>query len=136
MKKFLEEFKSFSMKGNILDLAIGVIIGGAFSKIVSSLVEDIIMPIISLIIGKINIAEAGIKLTEDIKGNPVILKYGTFAKNIIDFLIISMSIFIFVRILNRFKRKDEEKKEELRSTEAKLLEEIRDILKKDIEEKS
>ncbi len=131
MKKFLEDFKNFAIKGNVLDLAIGVIIGGAFSKIVSSLVNDIIMPVLSLIIGKINIAEAGIKLTEDMKGEPVILKYGAFVKNIVDFLIISLSIFVFVRLIYRFKRKEEieDKKEEKKSAEVQLLEEIRDIIK-------
>mgnify|MGYP001206390033 FL=1 len=117
----------------MLDLAIGVIIGGAFGKIVTSLVNDIIMPVLSVIIGRIHIADAGIHLMKNSDGEDIILKYGAFLNNIIDFLIISLSIFIFVRLLGKLKRKEEieEEKEEKKekSEEVMLLEEIRDLLK-------
>jgi len=133
MRKFIEDFKKFAVKGNMLDLAIGVIIGGAFGKIVTSLVNDIIMPVLSVIIGRINIADAGIHLMKNSDGEDIILKYGAFLNNIIDFLIISLSIFIFVRLLGKLKRKEEieEEKEEKKekSEEVMLLEEIRDLLK-------
>lgn len=133
MRKFIDEFKKFAIKGNMFDLAIGVIIGAAFSKIVTSLVDDVIMPVLSVVIGRINIAEAGIPLIKNPDGEQIILKYGAFINNIIDFLLISLSIFIFIRLINKFKRKEEikEEKEEKKekSEEIQLLEEIRDLLK-------
>lgn len=128
MRKFIEDFKSFAMKGNIIDLAVGVIIGGAFGKIVTSLVNDIIMPLLSLVTGKLDLSTVGYTF----KGTDVVLKYGSFLQNVIDFLIISMSIFVVIRILARFKRKQEqieEAKEEKLSREVELLAEIRDLLK-------
>lgn len=125
MKKFLEDFKSFAMKGNIVDLAIGVIIGGAFSKIVTSLVGDIIMPLLNAILGNINIAYEDLTFMG--------MKYGAFLKNVIDFLIISLSIFVVIKFLSRFKRKEEKKEEKAEeekiSKEVALLTEIRDLLK-------
>lgn len=133
MRKFIDEFKKFAIKGNMFDLAIGVIIGAAFSKIVTSLVDDVIMPVLSVVIGRINIAEAGIPLIKNPDGEQIILKYGAFINNISDFLLISLSIFIFIRLINKFKRKEEikEEKEEKKekSEEIQLLEEIRDLLK-------
>ncbi len=116
----LTEFKKFAMRGNVIDLAVGVIIGGAFGKIVSSLVADIIMPLLTMLIGKVSVAELAY-------GS---VKYGVFIQSIIDFLIIAFSIFLFIKFLSRFKKKEEEavvvvqidKKEE-------LLAEIRDLLK-------
>lgn len=97
-----KEFKEFSMKGNVIDLAVGVIIGGAFGKIVSSLVSDIIMPILGLILGKINYSKLALPL-----GGGATLNYGLFLNNIIDFLIIAFSIFIVIRQINRFTKKKE-----------------------------
>jgi len=124
----LNEFKKFALKGNVLDLAVGVIIGGAFGKIVSSLVDDIIMPIIGLLIGGVNFATLEFVLSS--KGEePVVLKYGQFIQTTIDFIIIAFSIFIFIKAINSFKKK-EEIKPPAPSKEEVLLTEIRDILKK------
>ncbi|MFS0689505.1 large conductance mechanosensitive channel protein MscL [Sporosarcina sp. 179-K 8C2 HS] len=120
-----KEFKEFAFKGNVLDLAIAVVIGTAFGKIVSSLVDNIIMPIIVAITGKVDVST----LEVAIGGTP--LKYGLFLQSIIDFLIIAFSIFLFVRLLMKFKRKEEPAKEEPPALDAKeeLLKEIRDLLK-------
>lgn len=112
----IKEFKNFAMKGNIFDLAIGVIIGGAFGKIVSSLVNDIIMPLAGLMVGKIDFSNLFITLgigsfktiDEAKKAGVPTLNYGLFINNIIDFLIIAVSIFIVVRQLSRFSKKTEE----------------------------
>lgn len=130
----LQEFKKFAMRGNVLDLAIGVIIGGAFGKIVSSLVNDIIMPLMGFITGGINFT--GLKfIIRAARGDEpeLALTYGVFLQNIIDFLIIAFSIFMVIRIINRFNKKEEEKEEPAAppppSKEETLLTEIRDILK-------
>jgi large conductance mechanosensitive channel len=134
MKKFLQEFKSFAMKGNVLNLAIGVIIGGAFGKIVSSLVSDIIMPLFGLITGRVNLTDMKYVIAaESGSAKALTLNYGTFIQSVIDFLIIAFSIFMFIKLLSRFK-KEAEKKEEAAaaakpSKEELLLTEIRDLLK-------
>lgn len=127
----LKEFKQFISKGNVVDLAVGVIIGGAFGKIVTSLVNDIIMPLIGVIIGGINFTNLSIKIGESV------IAYGSFIQNIIDFLIIAACIFVFVKFvnkltnLNKVEAKEEPKKEEQKVAEdIKLLIEIRDLLKK------
>ncbi|MET3292777.1 large conductance mechanosensitive channel protein MscL [Brevibacillus fluminis] len=119
------EFKKFAMKGNVLDLAIGVIIGGAFGKIVSSLVNDVMVPILGLLMGGLDLTR--LALTVD----KASIKYGAFFQSVIDFLIVSFSIFLFVKALNHFKRKTEEKPAEAPapSKEELLLTEIRDLLK-------
>ena len=122
--KTFREFKEFISKGNIVDLAVGVIIGGAFSKIVTSLVNDIIMPLIGIIIGGIDFQNLTFKI-----GNAVV-KYGSFLQNIINFLIVSFCIFIFVKIINEFKEEEKVEKKVEPSSEEKLLTEIRDLLKK------
>ena len=125
MKKFFQEFKVFIERGNVVDLAVGVVVGTAFSKIVTSLVDDILMPIIGVIIGGHDFTS--IMLTF---GNANIM-IGNFIQNVIDFLIIALCIFIFVKVINKFMPKKEEKKEEVKkSDEVILLEEIRDLLKK------
>ncbi|MBS5886183.1 MAG: large-conductance mechanosensitive channel protein MscL [Clostridium sp.] len=136
-KKFISEFKDFAMKGNVLDLAIGVIIGGAFNKIVSSLVKDIIMPPIGLITGGVNFSELAYVLKPGEGGNdPVTLNYGLFIQNIVDFLIIALSIFIFIKIVKKLNskseeeaKKEEEEEEKKLTVEQELLTEIRDLLK-------
>lgn len=127
----LKEFKEFISKGNVVDLAVGVIIGSAFGKIVTSLVNDIIMPLIGVIIGGINFSNLSIKIGESV------IAYGAFIQNVIDFLIIAACIFIFVKFinkltsLNKVEVKKEEKKEEPKiADDVKLLTEIRDLLKK------
>ncbi len=114
------EFKQFAMKGNVLDLAVGVIIGGAFGKIVSSLVGDIIMPIIALFTGVVDFKDLAY-------GS---LKYGQFIQNVVDFFIIAFSVFLIVKFLNRFKKKAEAPKVEVEIDRTEeLLTEIRDLLK-------
>lgn len=129
MKKFISEFKEFISKGNVLDMAVGVIIGRAFSKIVSSLVNDVMMPLIGIIIGGHNFTNLSIKV-----GNAKIM-YGSFLQNVVDFLIVAFCLFTVIKIINRFKKKQEknENKEKIKtpSEEVMLLSEIRDLLKTD-----
>lgn len=137
-KKFITEFKEFALKGNVLDLAIGVIIGGAFNKIVSSLVNDIIMPPIGAITGGVDFKDLKYILKPAIDNNPAVtLNYGAFIQNVVDFFIIALSIFIFIKVVSKLNRKKEEakeiepKEEEPKLTvEQELLMEIRDLLKK------
>ncbi|MGG2018112.1 large conductance mechanosensitive channel protein MscL [Bacillus sp. S10(2024)] len=120
------EFKKFALKGNVMDLAVGVVIGGAFGKIVSSLVNDIIMPLLGLLLGGINFSKLAYPLGKDT------LKYGAFIQTVVDFFIIAFSIFLFIKLFNKLTfKKEEEKKEEVPapSKEEVLLTEIRDLLK-------
>ena len=127
LKKSRSEFKEFIMRGDVVDLAVGVIVGGAFGKIVTSLVNDILMPIIGVIIGGIDFSNLSIDFI-DAK-----IMYGSFIQQVIDFLIVSFCIFIFIKIVGKFTKKEEEKEkmtEEVKKTEeVLLLEEIRDLLK-------
>ena len=126
MKKIFKEFKEFISKGNVIDMAVGVIIGSAFGKIVTSLVNDIIMPLIGVIIGGLDFTSLSIK----IKDSEIL--YGSFIQNIVDFLIIAVCIFTVIKILNRFKKKKEEVPTPIETPEdIKLLTEIRDLLKKE-----
>lgn len=120
-----KDFKEFAFKGNVLDLAIAVVIGAAFGKIVSSLVEYIISPLIAALTGKVDVSG----LHAVVAGAEI--PYGLFLQSIIDFVIIAFSIFLFVRLLMKFKRKEEPAKEETPAIDAKeqLLKEIRDLLK-------
>lgn len=125
----LKEFKAFISKGNVLDLAIGVIIGAAFGKIVSSLVNDVIMPIIGLILGNINFKELKIVLKEANNDIPAsTINYGLFIQNIIDFLIIAFIIFIFVKLYSKTK-----KEVPTLTKDQELLIEIRDLLKNKVD---
>lgn len=130
---FFKEFKEFAMRGNVIDLAVGVIIGGAFNKIVSSLVADIIMPPLGVLLGGIDFKEFAFTLKDAVGDDPaVVLNYGLFIQNIFDFLIVALSIFVAIRAINRFRSKQEEAVEEAPaepSTEEVLLTEIRDLLK-------
>ncbi|NLW46284.1 MAG: large conductance mechanosensitive channel protein MscL [Firmicutes bacterium] len=121
------DFKQFAMKGNIIDLAIGVIIGGAFGKIVTSLVNDFLMPIFGLILGGLNFSGLQLQIGQ------AVIRYGVLIQSIVDFLIVSFSIFFFIRLLDRIKKKEIEKPPvEIKPTnEEILLAEIRDLLKKD-----
>lgn len=130
---FFSEFKEFASKGNVVDLAVGVIIGGAFGKIVGSMVNDILMPPLGMLMGGLNFADMGITLKEKVGDTPaVMLKYGAFIQNVIDFLILAFCIFIMVKAINSLKRKKEEAPvaPPEPSNEEKLLTEIRDLLKK------
>lgn len=138
-KEFLKEFKEFISRGNILDMAIGVIIGGAFGKITSSLVNDVIMPVISILTGGIQFSNWKIVLKEAVATtdgviNPateVTINFGSLIATILDFLIIAFTIFIIIKLVNKFKNKKqaEEKVVEEFSEEIKLLTEIRDAIK-------
>lgn len=129
LKNIIEEFKDFAVKGNAVELAVGVVIGGAFGKIVTSLVEDIIMPLVGLLIGGIDFTN--LKFTMSFSEKTVVsIKYGNFIQTAVNFLIISFSIFLFIKLINKFKKKEEEVKEEPKiSNEEILLTEIRDLLK-------
>lgn len=124
MKKFLEDFKKFAIRGNVIDLAVAVVIGVAFGKIVSSLVENIVTPLIGLLLGGVNFSEYSITV-----GNAV-MQYGVFFQSIIDFVIIAFVIFVAVRIVNKLQEEEEEKKKTEPTEEVKLLTEIRDSLRK------
>ncbi len=137
--KFIDEFKQFATRGNLLDLAVGIIIGSAFGKIVSSLVADIIMPPIGLLIGGVNFTELKIVLNPHILSggllsNPVTINYGNFLQTIFDFIIIAFAIFLVIKGVNRINLKREKElaknvapKED--PADVKLLKEIRDLLK-------
>jgi large conductance mechanosensitive channel len=120
----LNEFKKFAMRGNVIDLAVGVVIGAAFGKIVASLVADIIMPLVGLLLGGLNFSKLSITVGE------AQLMYGQFLQTVVDFLIIAFSIFLFIRLINRFKKKEETKEEPVKvDRQEELLAEIRDLLK-------
>ena len=125
---FISEFKEFAMKGNVMDMAVGVIIGGAFGKIVSSLVDDVLMPIIGTLTGGINFTNLAITVGE------ANIKYGTFIQNVVDFLIVAFCIFLMLKGINKLNRKKEEPAPEPEApkgpTQEELLAEIRDLLKK------
>ena len=124
-KGLVDEFKTFIKRGNVIDLAVGVIIGGAFSSIVSSLVDDILMPLIGIVLGGYDFSELSIKIGQST------IKYGMFIQNIINFLIIAFCVFIFVKTLNKLEHNKEEiNKEKVKSEEVVLLTEIRNLLKK------
>ena len=123
-----KEFKEFISKGNVIDLAVGVVIGSAFGKIVTSLVDNIIMPLVGLICGGINFASLHVKVKD------AVIYYGAFIQSVVDFLIIAFCIFMVIKFINKLNKKKnkEEAKEEavVKSEEVQLLEEIRDLLKK------
>ena len=125
MSKFIQEFKEFAVKGNAVDMAVGVIIGGAFGKIVSSLVDDVIMPVIGVLTGGVDFSKLSLMVGD------AEVKYGMFIQNIIDFLIIAICIFSMIKVMNSIsaKKKEEPAAPAEPSNEEKLLSEIRDLLK-------
>lgn len=127
----LQEFKKFAFKGNVIDLAVGVIIGGAFGKIVTSLVNDIIMPILSILLGGMNFTDLKIVISPATEtAAETAIRYGTFLQSTIDFLIIAFSIFIFIKIITKLKKKEDAPAAAPAPTkEEGLLTEIRDLLK-------
>jgi large conductance mechanosensitive channel len=122
------EFKEFAMKGNVVDLAVGVVIGTAFGKIVSSFVADVIMPPIGILIGGINFSEFALKVGTDPKGAPVLLKYGSFLQTLFDFLIIALVIFLAVRGINKLKKPPPPAVDSPPPRQEVLLEQIRDAI--------
>ena len=136
---FIKEFKEFAMKGNVMDMAVGVIIGGAFGKIVTSLVNDMLMPIISLATGGISFTDLFVNLSDDVKYKTLaeaqeagasVFAYGQFIQNILDFIIIAFCIFLMIKAMNKMKKKEEPAPEAPKGpTQEELLAEIRDLLK-------
>ncbi len=120
----LQEFKSFAMKGNVVDLAVGVIIGAAFGKIVASLVEDVIMPLVGTLVGGVNFSALAITV------GSATLKYGKFVQTCLDFLIIAWAIFLAVKLINRLRREEPAAAPAAPPQQEVLLGEIRDLLKK------
>lgn len=142
---FVKEFKEFAIKGNVMDMAVGVIIGGAFGKIVSSLVNDVIMPIVGLLIGGVDfkglkyVFSTGMKEVKNEAGEVIVpevaevtLNYGAFIQNVFDFFIIALCIFMMVKGINLLKKEEKVVEEEVEKTltQEELLAEIRDLLKK------
>ena len=124
---FVKEFKEFAMRGNVMDMAVGVIIGGAFGKIVSSLVDDVLMPAIGMLTGNVDFTGLALKIGEG--ENAAVLKYGMFLQNVIDFLIIAFCIFLMVKAMNKIMPKKEEPEAPAGPTQEELLTDIRDLLK-------
>ncbi len=134
--KFVEEFKTFISRGNVIDLAVGVIIGGAFSKIVTSFVNDVVMPLLGLIIGGISFVDLKLVLKKvTATGEPLVLSYGLFLQAVVDFLLLAFVLFIVIKGINSFRfKKEEEVVEEAPPAppqDIALLTEIRDLLKKE-----
>jgi len=124
----MTEFKAFAMRGNVIDLAVGVVIGGAFGKIVSSLVDSIIMPIVGAITGGVDFSEMAANIGSE--AEPVLLKYGAFIQATVDFLIIAFAIFMAVKAINKLQKPPPAAAPAAPPREQVLLEEIRDLLKK------
>ncbi len=144
MKKFLSEFKEFAMKGNVVDMAVGVIIGAAFGKIVTSLVNDVIMPVIGVLTGGVNfsdkkwIIQQAVADGETIVTPEVAVTWGAFVQTVIDFIIIAFCIFVAIKFMNKLKRAPEPApapEAPAAPTQEELLTEIRDLLKKEVESK-
>ena len=137
---FIKEFKEFAMKGNVMDMAVGVIIGGAFGKIISSLVDDVLMPVIGKLTGGVSFVDMFVTLGDgDFKtlaaakeAGAAVFAYGQFIQNIVDFLIVAFCIFLMLKGINKMNRKKEEPAPEAPKgpTQEELLAEIRDLLKK------
>ncbi len=130
---FIQDFKAFALKGNVMDMAVGVIIGGAFGKIVSSLVDDVLMPLVGMATGNVDFTSLKYQIGEG--EGAAVLNYGTFIQNVVDFLIVALCIFFMVKGIAAMNRKKEEEPAPAPapaepSAEEKLLTEIRDLLKK------
>ena len=126
-KSIIGEFKEFALRGNVMDMAVGVVIGAAFSGIINSLVSDIIMPLIGLLTGNYNFSNLAIKLSEENS-----LTYGAFIQAVLNFVLIAIVLFLIIKFFNRLRREEkEEEEEEEGPTELDVLTEIRDLLKKD-----
>ena len=128
MKKFIEEFRAFALRGNVMDMAVGVIIGGAFSTITTSLINDVIMPLLGIFTGSISFSALALTI------NGAVIAYGNFIQAVLNFLVMAFVVFCMIKTLNRFHRKKEETPAEEPappepSAEEKLLTEIRDLLK-------
>ena len=126
MKSIIGEFKEFALRGNVMDMAVGVVIGAAFSDIINSLVSDIIMPVIGLFTGNYNFSDLAVRLSED---NAI--TYGAFIEAVLSFVLIAIVLFLIIKFFNKLRKEEKEKEEEEpEPTEVELLTEIRDLLKK------
>lgn len=128
----MSEFREFAMRGNVVDMAVGIVIGGAFGKIVSSFVNDVLMPPIGLAVGGVDFTQLSMTLKEAVGETPAVtLNYGSFIQTVVDFIIIAFAIFMVIKGMNSMKKKEEEKPAEppKPSAEESLLTEIRDLLK-------
>jgi large conductance mechanosensitive channel protein len=133
MKKMFKEFKEFAVRGNVIDMAVGIIIGGAFGKIVSSVVSDIIMPAVGVLIGGVDFKDLKFVLKDAVAESPeVAISYGNFIQVTVDFIIIAFAVFLFIKVINSVKKKEEQAPTTPPPTpeDIKLLQEIRDLLKK------
>ena len=126
----MSEFKEFAMKGNVVDMAVGVVIGAAFGKIVSSFVGDIVMPLLGKIVGGVNFSDLAVSLGNSPAGEPVLLKYGSFLQSAFDFLIIAAAIFMALKAINKLKTPPPPPAAAPPPADVQLLTEIRDLLKK------
>lgn len=144
MGKFLSDFKDFAMRGNVVDMAVGVIIGGAFGKIISSLVDDIIMPVVGLATGGMDFKDLKVTLKDPVLDSAgavtqeaVTWNYGMFVQNVVDFLIVAFCIFMAIRVMQKFRKKEAEKvaEPEKPAEDVALLTEIRDLLRRQADRK-
>lgn len=124
------EFKEFAMKGSVIDLAVGVVIGGAFGKIVASLVGDVIMPGLSPMLGSVNFTDLAVQIATNAAGKPVMLRYGAFLQTIFEFLVIALSLFVVINAINRLKRPAPNAPPPGPSKTELLLQDIKDLLAK------
>jgi large conductance mechanosensitive channel len=125
----IKEFREFAMKGNVLDMAVGIVIGAAFGKIVSSFVGDVITPMLGMIIGGVNFEDLAWQLGTDPGGEPILVRYGVFLQQIFDFVIIAAAIFVAIKAINRLKRPPPPAADPAPAPDVVLLTEIRDLLK-------
>ena len=126
----VSEFKEFAMKGNVVDMAVGIIIGAAFGKIVSSFVGDVVMPVLGMAIGGVNFTDLAVQLGTNPNGEPVLLKYGVFLQTVFDFLIVAFAIFMAIKAINRLRKPAAAPAPAALPAHVVLLTEIRDLLKK------
>lgn len=145
MSKFLKEFKEFAVRGNAIDMAVGVIVGGAFGKVVSSIVSDIVMPPIGWLIGGVDFSDLKVKLPAGpLGGDPATINYGAFVQTVIEFLVIALCVFVMVKLVGRIAAAGKKKADEAAATSAppaptheeELLAEIRDLLKQQQQSKT
>ena len=126
----MQEFKEFAMKGNVLDMAVGVVIGGAFGKIVSSFVGDVVMPLLGTVVGGVDFSKLAVTIGTNAAGEPLLLKYGAFLQAVFDFLIIAAAIFMAIKAINRLKTPPPAAAPAAPPADVVLLTEIRDLLKR------
>jgi large conductance mechanosensitive channel len=127
---FASEFKEFAMRGNVIDLAVGVVIGAAFGKIVSALVEAVIMPVVGILTAGNDFSKLAVQIGQNGKGEPLLLKYGVFIQSVVDFIIIAFALFVAIRAINRLKKPAAPAAPPPPPRQEVLLQEIRDLLAK------